>query len=149
MVIMKIREVKRPGDRIYGAVAALLPQLSPGAAGLTPEHFRKILGRKGTHLFVAEHGKKIAGMLTLVSYETPSATRFWIEDVVVDDSLRGKGIGRELVRYAIDFARSKGACAVDLTSRPSREAANFLYKKMGFELRETNAYRYHIRNPGI
>ncbi len=146
---MKIREIKRPGESIFRAVTALLPQLSPGGAVLTPEHLSRILKRKGTHLFVAENNRKIAGMLTLVSYEIPSATRFWIEDVVVDESFRGKGIGRELVLFAIEFAKAKGASSIDLTSRPSRVAANLLYQKTGFERRETFTYRYYIRKSDL
>jgi ribosomal protein S18 acetylase RimI-like enzyme len=70
--------------------------------------------------------------------------RAWIEDVVVDESARGRGVGEALNREALDRARGLGAKTVDLTSRPSREAANRLYQRLGFEPRETNIYRYSL-----
>ena len=82
------------------------------------------------------------GMLTLVTFRLPTGVRAWIEDVVVDSSLRGRGIGEALTKAALDVATSAGARTVDLTSRPSRESANRLYARVGFEMRETNVYRY-------
>jgi ribosomal protein S18 acetylase RimI-like enzyme len=109
-------------------------------------HFKEILKSKKTHLFIAELNKKqIAGMLTIGTYDIPTGTKVWIEDVVVDESQRGKGIGRALTLFAIDFAKSKGYKAIELTSRPSRIAANQLYRNMGFVLRETNVYRYNFK----
>ncbi len=84
----------------------------------------------------------IVGMLTLVTFRLPTGVRAWIEDVVVDSSLRGRGIGEALTKAALDVATSAGARTVDLTSRPSRESANRLYARVGFEMRETNVYRY-------
>ena len=84
-------------------------------------------------------------MLTIGTYDFLSGTKVWIEDVVVDESQRGKGIGKELTLFAIGFAKSLGAESVELTSRPSRIAANSLYKKLGFVLRETNVYRYTLK----
>jgi ribosomal protein S18 acetylase RimI-like enzyme len=43
-------------------------------------------------------------------------------------------------------ARERSCVTVDLTSRPSREAANRLYQRAGFQLRETNLYRFDLRN---
>lgn len=87
---------------------------------------------------------KIVGMLTLVIFRIPSGVRAWIEDVAVDTEMRGNGVGAALVRRAIEIARRSGAGTVDLTSRPSREAANRLYRRLGFEQRSTNVYRYTI-----
>jgi len=83
-------------------------------------------------------------MLTIGTYDIPSGTKVWIEDVVVDESHRGEGIGRQLTLFAIDFAKSKGYKTLELTSRPSRIAANQLYRTLGFTLRETNVYRYNF-----
>ena len=91
-----------------------------------------------------EDEEKIVGMLTLAVFRIPSGVRAWIEDVVVDTEARGRGIGAALVRRAIEIAQESGARTVDLTSRPSREAANKLYQKLGFEQRSTNVYRYTI-----
>ena len=83
-------------------------------------------------------------MLTIVIFPIPTGVRSWIEDVVVDASGRGKGTGEALSKHALNLAKSEGAKTVDLTSRPSREAANRLYKRVGFKLRETNVYRFDI-----
>jgi ribosomal protein S18 acetylase RimI-like enzyme len=95
-------------------------------------------------LFAARVDSKIVGLLTLVVFRIPTAVRAWIEDVVVDESARGKGVGEALNRAALDEARRRGAKTVDLTSRPSRAAANRLYQRIGFVARETNVYRYDL-----
>jgi ribosomal protein S18 acetylase RimI-like enzyme len=91
---------------------------------------------------VGERDGAIVGMLTLVTFRLPTGVRAWIEDVVVDTGARGRGVGEALTQAAIELAADRGAQTVDLTSRPSREAANRLYRRMGFEQRETNVYRF-------
>lgn len=143
---MKISEVKRFSNRVYKAVNRLLPQLDPESATLTEEKFRTIIRSEGTHFFIAEEeNREISGILSAVVYHIPTGTKFWIEDVVVDEAYRGKGIGKALMLHAMNYARENGAKSVDLTSKPSRIAANRLYRDLGFELRETNVYRYQIR----
>ena len=140
---MKIKLVRRFSTRIFKAVNRLLPQLDRDTELMTETRFRAILRSEGTHFFIAEtDDKEIAGMLSAVVYIIPTGTKFWIEDVVVDEAYRGKGIGKELMKSAIEYARFKGARSVDLTSRPDRVAANKLYQDLGFVLRETNVYRY-------
>jgi len=142
---MKIREIKRLNNKVYQAVNNLLPQLDPDSVPLTVEKFRRIIKSEGTHLFVAEEGNsRISGILSAGVYHIPTGTKFWIEDVVVDEAFRGKGIGKALMLHAMKYARENGAKSVDLTSKPSRIAANKLYRDLGFELRETNVYRYII-----
>ena len=82
--------------------------------------------------------------MTLATFRIPTGVRAWIEDVVVDSEARGHGVGEALNMAAIAEARSRGAITVELTSRPSREAANRLYQRIGFVQRETNIYRYTI-----
>jgi ribosomal protein S18 acetylase RimI-like enzyme len=84
-------------------------------------------------------------MLTIATYDIPTGIKAWIEDVVIDESQRGKGYGRELMLYAIKFAESIGAEAIELTSRPSRISANHLYQKLGFVIRETNLYKFYLK----
>lgn len=140
---MKIKIVRRFSPRILKAVNRLLPQLDQNSELMTEDRFRSILLSGSTHFFIAEtEDKEIAGMLSAVVYKIPTGTKFWIEDVVVDEAYRGKGIGKTLMINAIDFAKSKGAKSVDLTSKPDRVAANRLYRELGFLLRETNVYRY-------
>ena len=142
---MNIREVKRFSYRIFESVLHLLPQLDSGIEAPTEEYFRGILRSCNSHFFIAElDNKQIAGILTLGTYDIPTGKKFWIEDVVVDKSVRGKGIGRDLVLYAIEYSKSMGARTVELTSRPARVEANKLYKKLGFVLRQTNMYKFTI-----
>ena len=95
----------------------------------------------GSTLFIAKDGDDIVGMLTLATFATPTGTRAWIEDVVVDSAARGNGVAGHLVNAAVARAGEVGARTVDLTSRPDREAANRLYLRLGFEQRVTNVYR--------
>jgi GNAT superfamily N-acetyltransferase len=143
---MKITEVSRFSIRVYNAVIKLLPQLSEGTELPSREHIKAILKSCGTHLFIAElDDNQIIGMMTISTYGIPTGTKVWIEDVVVDDSQRGKGFGKELIMFAIDYARSIDAKTIDLTSKPSRIAANRLYQMSGFVLRKTNVYRYTLK----
>jgi ribosomal protein S18 acetylase RimI-like enzyme len=144
---MEIKKITRFSERAFEAVSGLLPQLSPDASLLTREYFKSILASAGAHLFIAElDNKQIAGMLTIGTYKTPTGIKVWIEDVVVDESYRGKGIGKELMIFAVNYSKSLGAKDVSLTSRPARIAANELYSKLGFKKYETNFYKYLLDN---
>ena len=128
------------------AIARMLPQLSSSAPPPTVEELAEIIGSPATTLFVARAGEggPIVGTLTLVLFRIPTAVRAWIEDVVVSEEARGQGGGEALSRAALDAAAAAGARTVELTSRPSREAANRLYQRIGFAPRETNVYRYEM-----
>jgi ribosomal protein S18 acetylase RimI-like enzyme len=132
------------------AFARLVPQLSTSSEPPGMEELAEMVGAPGTSVLVArlasdgETRGDIVGTLTLVVFRIPTGIRSWIEDVVVDDAARGRGAGEALTMHAVDIAREAGAKTVDLTSRPSREAANRLYQRLGFTLRETNVYRYEI-----
>jgi ribosomal protein S18 acetylase RimI-like enzyme len=97
-----------------------------------------------TLVLVARVDGRIAGSLTLAMFRIPTGLRAWIEDVVVDGDARGNGVGEALNWFAIEEARKRGAVTVDLTSRPSREAANRLYQRLGFVARDTNVYRFTL-----
>lgn len=129
---------------LLGALHDLVPQLSSSATPLTMAELEAIIAHDATHLLIASDGASIAGCLTLAVFPTPTGVRAWIEDVVVDERARGKGVGELLNRFALDLARRLGARTVDLTSRPSREAANRLYQRIGFQPRSTNIYRYDL-----
>jgi len=133
-----------PTNELLDALHALIPQLSSSAQPLEFVKLEEILNQDATTMFVAREDEKIIGVLTLVCFRFPTGLRAVIEDVVVDQGAQGHGVGESLTRSAIDFARGKGAASVDLTSRPSRRTANRLYKRIGFEKRETNVYRYVI-----
>jgi ribosomal protein S18 acetylase RimI-like enzyme len=142
---MEIKKITRFNKRTFEAVSRLLPQLSSEPELLTEQYFKSILASRAVHFFIAVlDNKQIAGMLTIGTYTTPTGIKVWIEDVVVDESQRGKGIGKELMFFAIEYSKSLGAKDIRLTSRPSRIAANELYRNLGFEKYETNIYRYCI-----
>jgi len=124
------------------AMAGLLPQLSRSAPAPTAEELAEIVDGDATSLLVALLDGRIVGSLTLVVFRIPTGVRAWIEDVVVDASARGAGVGGALNRAALAEAQRRGARTVDLTSRPSREAANRLYQRLGFVPRDTNVYRW-------
>lgn len=131
-----------PTEEVVDALGKLVPQLSsaPPPDALT---LAEILD-SGSIMFIARVDGKIVGSLTLVMYRIPTGLKAWIEDVVVDDAARGHGVGEALNRAALDEARRRGAKSVSLTSRPSREAANRLYRRLGFVQRDTNYYRYEL-----
>jgi len=142
---MLIREITSYSDKVYSALLKLLPQLDPEIKLPSKDFFKNILANNNTHFFAGElEDGEIAGILTLTVYFIPTGTKLWIEDVVIDESHRGKGYGKEIMLHAMKFAQSLGAKSIDLTSRPFRIAANQLYIDLGFEKRETNVYRYHV-----
>jgi ribosomal protein S18 acetylase RimI-like enzyme len=124
------------------AMTRLLPQISSSAPPLTEADLADIVGSEATRLLVARVDGRIVGTLTLILFQIPSGRRAWIEDVVVEGDARGQGVGERLNRHALEVAATYGARTVDLTSRPSREAANRLYQRLGFQPRSTNVYRY-------
>jgi ribosomal protein S18 acetylase RimI-like enzyme len=131
-------------DEIVAAFEVLIPQLSSSNPAPKRAELEEIVQSSATDLFLARVDGRIVGSLTLATFRIPTGLRAWIEDVVVDDSARGHGVGAALNIAALEEARRRGAVTVDLTSRPSREAANKLYKKLGFVERETNVYRYTL-----
>ncbi|MFM9136583.1 MAG: GNAT family N-acetyltransferase [Actinomycetota bacterium] len=132
----------RASQELVDAMARLIPQLSSSNLPPTSDQLAAIIENDACDVLVARDGNSIVGSLTLVVFPIPTGLRAWIEDVVVDEGARGKGVGEVLNRFALDRARSLGAKTVDLTSRPSREAANRLYQRLGFVARDTNVYRF-------
>jgi ribosomal protein S18 acetylase RimI-like enzyme len=108
------------------------------------EQLQKIVSSDATLLLIAKLDGRIVGSLTLALFQIPTGLRAWIEDVVVDGSARGSGVGEALNTFAINESRKRGATTIDLTSRPSREAANRLYQRLGFVQRDTNVYRFTL-----
>lgn len=131
-------------DEVVEAFARLIPQLSSSNPPPSRAQLQDLVASEASRLFVARVEGRIVGSLTLATFRIPTGVRAWIEDVVVDESARGHGVGEALNRAALDRARELGAITVELTSRPSREAANRLYQRMGFVIRDTNSYRYTL-----
>ena len=132
-------------DELVDAFVRLTPQLSSSNPPPSRAELAEIVGSPATVLFVArEADGPILGSLALALFRIPTGLRAWIEDVVVDETARGKGVGAALNEAALDHARAVGARTVDLTSRPSRDAANRLYQRLGFVERDTNVYRFDL-----
>jgi ribosomal protein S18 acetylase RimI-like enzyme len=142
-VSVTIEIATEASEELREALSRLLPQLSSAPP---PDHdsLVTLINDPGSLLFVARLDGAIVGSLTLVLYRIPTGLKAWIEDVVVDAEARGHGVGEQLNVAALDEARRRGAKAVSLTSRSSREAANRLYQRIGFTMRETNVYRYDV-----
>jgi len=131
---------------LHEALQRLVPQLSRSNPPPTLDAVMSMLAHDAITQFVARWDDgAIVGVSTLAVFPIPTATRAWIEDVVVDEAVNGQGIGRMLTEAMIHRARELGCKTVDLTSRPSREAANHLYQKVGFVERETNVYRFTLK----
>ena len=131
-------------DELVQAMQKLIPQLSSSNAPPSMEELNEMISSGSSVLFIARVENQIVGSLTLATFRIPTGIRAWIEDVVVDESARGHGVGEALNLAALDEAKRRGAITVELTSRPSREAANWLYLRLGFVLRETNVYRFTL-----
>ena len=150
MAALVVEQATEATDELVGALARLVPQLSRSSPPPPASEVAELVSAPATTLLVArlagdgEVAGTIVGTLTLVLFRIPTAVRAWIEDVVVDDSARGRGVASALVNRALEQAAVAGARTVDLTSRPSRQDANRLYQELGFELRETNVYRYAL-----
>ena len=152
---MSVELIEQSSPELVAAMERLIPQLSRSAKPLTAQQTQTLVDQDSVYLFVFRTDKPviaadgneveagtILGMLSLATFAIPTGVRAWVEDVVVDAGTRGMGAGQQLVEAAVAHAQKIGARTVDLTSRPSREAANRLYRRCGFELRETNVYRY-------
>jgi ribosomal protein S18 acetylase RimI-like enzyme len=139
---IEVTEATAVDQELVDAWARLVGQLSSSAPPPGRDELGEITGSPATVLFVARLDGRIVGSLTLVMFRIPTGMRAIIEDVVTDESARGRGVGSALTRAALDRAAAAGCRSVDLTSRPSREAANRLYQQLGFKRRETNVYRY-------
>jgi len=141
---IKIEIAASVDSELIEAFQRLTPQLSSSNSGPSKDQLEAIVSSCASTLLIARFEDRIVGSLTLVTFPIPTGIRAWIEDVVVDSDARGKGIGEALNVFALAEAKRQGAITVDLTSRPSREAANRLYQRLGFKARETNVYRFTL-----
>ncbi|HUX03560.1 MAG TPA: GNAT family N-acetyltransferase [Acidimicrobiales bacterium] len=143
---LSVEIARESSPELLVALNHLVPQLSSSAPALTMSELDRLITSSASTLFVALSDGAYVGTLTLVTFVIPSGRRAWIEDVVVDEAARGLGVGEALTTSAIAEARRRGVRSIDLTSRPTRAAANALYRKMGFEQRVTNVYRFFIES---
>lgn len=142
---IEVATATRVDDELVAAFSRLVPQLSRSAVVPTRDFIREIVEAQASTVLIARDLRdngRIVGMLTLIVFRIPTGVRAWIEDVVVDKTMRGHGVGEALSREAVRRAVEMGARTVELTSRPSREGANRLYQRLGFARRDSNVYRY-------
>jgi ribosomal protein S18 acetylase RimI-like enzyme len=145
---IRVEEAEAVSGELVEAMHRLIPQVSTSAEPLTHDEIETIVSSPVTRLLVArDEAGSIVGTLTLVAFRIPTGVGAWIEDVVVDEGARRRGVGEALMATAIQLAEESGARHVNLTSRPEREAANRLYQRLGFEHRETNVYRLNLPAP--
>ncbi len=142
---MNIEIAAAPADELFEAFQRLVPQLTQNNPPPSRGELAALLADPASTLLVARNSRgKIIGALTLAVYRVPTGVRSIIEDVIVDESARGQGVGEALMRRAIELAKEKGAGNISLTSNPMRGAANRLYLRMGFQKRETNSYQMKL-----
>lgn len=143
---MEIKIIKQITDEVIEGLQNIFPQLSPSSVFiLDKKHLENVIKSDSITLFIAEDENKVLGTLTLAIYPTPLTRKAWIEDVVTDNAARGKGIGKLLIEAAMEHAKKLGIEKVDLTSSNDRIAAHGLYKKTGFEKRDTSVFRRYIK----
>jgi ribosomal protein S18 acetylase RimI-like enzyme len=139
--MMRVEKATRATVTLKRSLAALLPQLNPKLSIPTTKKLRALLADPATTVLLAREGESIVGTATLIVYTTPAWRKARIEDVVVDERARGRGVGEALIMECLEEARRRGVQVVELQSAPYREVANRLYPRLGFELRTTNVYR--------
>lgn len=141
---MDIVEITEVTDDVVAAFEFLVPQLSKSNPPPNRAELEAMVASDASRVLLAIEDGTVYGCLTLILFRIPTGVRAWIEDVIVDTEARGKGVGALLSEHAIELSKEAGAVTVDLTSRPSREAANRLYQRIGFVKRDTNVYRFDL-----
>jgi GNAT superfamily N-acetyltransferase len=144
MTNIKIERITSADSSTTEAISLLLKQLSSQEFSFSERELAALINDPSSSLFLLYTEDKIAGMLTLGTYLSPTGRKAWIEDVVVDSQERGKGYGKMLVEHAIEYARTFSPCTLMLTSNPARIAANELYRASGFEQKITNVYKMSL-----
>ena len=145
---MYIGKVSSVTEELHNAFQRLIPQLTIHKLAPDQDALTALVNSESSTLLIARYPDQesdIAGILTLVIYRVPTGLRCLVEDVVVDEKMRGQGIGEALMLHAIELAREAGASGMSLTSNPRREVANHLYQSIGFKRRETNAYYFNLK----
>jgi ribosomal protein S18 acetylase RimI-like enzyme len=143
--MINISELTETSSSVLQSINELLPQLSSSAQVISLDRLSELVESDNTLIFIGtDESGQILGMLSLIVMKIPTGNKAWIEDVVVDQLARGKGMGKALMNHALEKAKELAVKSVDLTSRPSREKANMLYQSLGYQIRETNVYRHKI-----
>src|SRR6266513_5417455 len=147
---MRIEAVTEATPALHAALARLLPQLNGNLAVPDMERLERLIADPDVTLLVARDGEEIVGTTTVIVYTTPFWIKARLDEVVVDDSARGRGVGEALVKAALEVGREKGAQVAELQSGrgPAREAAHRLYERLGFRIRESDVMRISLSPSG-
>jgi ribosomal protein S18 acetylase RimI-like enzyme len=97
--------------------------------------------------YVAKSAGCVVGMVTLCVFNTLTGTKAYLDHLVVDPDFRRRGIGRALVRHAIEQAAAAGASRIDLTANDDKQAGRGLYHSLGFRQRDTRSLRLNLAAP--
>lgn len=137
--------ITKVNDKLIREMKALIPQLTPTPIDITQSSLEELVLDKNSALIGAYNENDVLiGCLSLVVFTIPTGKKAFIEDVVVDQTARGLGLGEKMLQKAITMAKQKGVKRIELSSRPSRVPANKLYQKLGFKVRDTNFYRLEL-----
>ncbi len=142
--MVKFEELGNVTTKALAEINILIPQVSSSAQALSYAALLDIIKDNAITFVVARDGGTIIGFGTLAIYHSISSKRGRIDHMVIDEQYRGQGLGEKLMQKLIDIAKEHKVTRIELTSRPSREAANKLYQKMGFEIHETNFYQLKL-----
>ena len=144
---IQVETISTATDELRDALSRLLPQLNPTLPPPDMERLQRLVADPDVTLLVARDGHQIVGTATVIVYTTPFWIKARLDEVVVDQSARGKGVGEELVKAALDLARKRGAQIAELQSGrgPAREAAHRLYERLGFQIRNSDLFRIVLR----
>lgn len=146
---MRIEAVRHTTLELHESLARLLPQLNPTLPLPDTERLERIVADPDVVLLVArdDANDEIVGTTTVIVYTTPFWIKARLDEVVVDASARGRGVGEALVKAALDVARERGAQIAELQSArtEAREPAHRLYERLGFQVRNSDVFRIALR----
>ena len=136
--MMRIRPAKKSD---IAGMSLLLTQLFSIESDFTPDEKKQaqglslLLDARGAHILVAEEESRVIAMATvqiLVSTAEGGHVGL-IEDVVVDEAYRSRGIGRKMMEFAMAICRQQGCYKLVLSSNLQRERAHAFYENLGFK----------------
>lgn len=140
---MEIRELQNYTQAQFEDLKQLMSELSD-RVNFTQTDLMLVLRDSNCHLYAILDGEQIAGCATLCVFHSPTGTKASIEDVVVSSTYRGQHLGRQLMEYVLEQAKTYTPIELHLTSNPMRVVANKLYQSLGFQKKETNCYQMSI-----
>ncbi|MDR3570810.1 MAG: GNAT family N-acetyltransferase [Candidatus Pacebacteria bacterium] len=142
--MLRISHIKTVTDSQWENIVSLEQELHESSKQYPRENLNAMLANDQVFVLAVQDGERIIGMATLYLQQKIDNRAAWVEDVIVSDEYRGRGLGKQLMEELIKTAREEGVLTLNLTSRSSRVAANALYQKLGFEQRDTNVYKMKL-----